>query len=334
MKKVYEKIIKDKPYWLYDVLLALAVIVTIVLAIYAGIKAILTISEMKDGIYVISCNRLLAFSCLIVTLFCIVCIIKIMKYGKVIRNMRYEFSKRYYCFLHDFRNAYFDLLKEYKCGNYKSISDRVEKLTYDTKILLQTALDCLCGILQNNTGEKVYACIKVIENYSAATDIDKENATVITFCRSRNTDKNRRINDELHTKSIKVKDNTDFYDILDEESDITNSFFYQGNLSRYDKDLRKVGKKYQNSTEDYEKYYKGTIVAPIKVKKSRLYYINGNDGEDIVGFLCVDSPSNNAFRNTEFDKEINTNIVKSFAAEIYVVLNMYHFYLKRINEGL
>ena len=247
--------------------------------------------------------------------------------------MRSEFSEKYYQFLHDFRNAYFDLLKEYKRGNYRSISDGVGKLTDDTTKILQTALDYLCEILQKITGEKICACIKLIENSGSATDIDKEKATVTTFCRSTKTDNNRKVNDELHAKSIKIKDNTDFYDILDEEAANTNSYFYQGNLSRYDKDLRKAGMKYRNTTEDYEKYYKGTIVVPIRVKKSRLYYIDANNGYDIVGFLCVDSPSTNAFRNTDFDKESNTNIVKSFAAEFYIILNKYNYYLKRINGG-
>lgn len=126
-----------------------------------------------------------------------------------------------------------------------------------------------------------------------------------SFCRSKNSDKNRKANDAIRTKSIKISDNTDFYDILDEKSENTNSYFYQGNLPQYDKDLKKAGKRYRNTTEDY----------------------------DIVGFLCVDSLSTNAFRNTNFDKENNTNIVKSFAAEIYIILNKYNFYLQRINGG-
>lgn len=333
MNKILKTIIEDKPYWLYDGLSLLSAIITIITAIIAGAKAILVVSKMQDGTYIVSYNRLLAFFCILTILFCIVCIVKILKYGKIIRNMRSEFSENYYLFLHDFRNAYFDILKEYKDGNYKNISNGVGKLTDDTIKFLQTALDYLCELLQKNTGEKICACIKLIENSGLARGIDKENATVTTFCRSKYTDKNRKANDEILAKSVKIKDNTDFYDILDEECKDTNSYFYQGNLPQYDKDLRKAGKKYRNTTEDYQKYYKGTIVVPIRVMKSRLYYINENNGYDIVGFLCVDSPSVNAFRNTDFDKENNTNIVKSFAAEIYVILNKYNLYLRRINGG-
>ena len=53
----------------------------------------------------------------------------------------------------------------------------------------------------------------------------------------------------------------------------------------------------------------------------------------MIGFLCVDSLSVNAFRNNDTDKEIYSKIVKSFAAEMYIILNKYNFYLKKINGG-
>lgn len=333
MIKILQQIKEEKPYWLYDGLSLLSAIVTIVTAVVAIIKATIVVNRLEDGTYIVSYNKVLAFICVIICLLLIVCVIKIKKYGKILRSLRTEFSENYYGFLHDFRNSYFDILKEYKIGNYKNISDGVGKLTDDTKEFLQIGLDYLCQILQKSTGEKVCACIKLIENMGVATGIDKEKATVITFCRSKNTDKTRKANDGVHKKSIKIKENTDFYDILDEESENTNSYFYQGNLPQYDKDLRKAGKKYRNTTEDYEKYYKGTIVVPIRVNKSHLYYVSENSGYDIVGFLCVDSLSTNAFRNAEFDKDNNTNIVKSFAAEIYIILNKYNLYLQRIHGG-
>lgn len=333
MNKVLKQIREEKPYWLYDGLSLLSAVVTIVTAIIAGIKATIEVNKLDEGTYIVSYNKILAFFCVVSFLLLIVCVVKIKKYGKIQRSLRSEFSENYYGFLHDFRNSYFDLLKEYKLGNYRNISNGVGKLTDDTKEFLKTTLDYLCQILQKNTGEKVCACIKLIENSGVATGIDKEKATVITFCRSRNTDKKRKANDGVHQKSIKIKENTDFYDILDEDSENTNSYFYQGNLPQYDKALRKTDKKYRNTTEDYEKYYLGTIVVPIRVHKSHLYYVNENSGYDIVGFLCVDSLSTNAFRSEEFDKNNNTNIVKSFAAEIYIILNKYNLYLQRINGG-
>lgn len=333
MEKVLQRIKEEKPYWLYDGLSLLSAVVTIVTAIIAVVKAIIVITQLEDGTYTVSCNKVLIFLCIIFFCLFLVCAIKMKKYGKILRVMRSDLSENYYLFLHDFRNAYFDILKEYKNGNYKKNSDGVGKLTDDTKEFLQTTIDYLCQILQKTTGEKICACIKLVENSGVATGIDKENATVITFCRSKNSDKLRKANDGVHKKSIRIKDNTDFYDILDEESENTNSYFYQGNLPQYDKDLKRAGKKYRNTTEDYEKYYKGTVVVPIRVNKSHLHYVSENSGYDIIGFLCVDSLSINAFRNTEFDKENNTNIIKSFAAEIYIILNKYNLYLQRISEG-
>lgn len=333
MRKKLQEIKDEKPYWLYDGLSLLSAIVTIITAIIAIIKATIDTYKLEDGTYIVSYNKMLVCISIVICFLLIVCVCKVMKYGRILRALRAEFSENYYGFLHDFRNSYFDVLMEYKLGNYNNISDGIRKLTDDTKEFLQTALDYLCQILQKSTGEKVCACIKLIENSGIATGIDKEKATVTTFCRSKNTDKNRKANDGVDTGSIRIKDNTDFYDILDEESKDTNSYFYQGNLLQYDKDLKKAGKKYKNTTEDFQKYYKGAIVVPIRVNKSHLFYVNNNNGYDIVGFLCVDSLSINAFRKNDYDKNNNTNIVKSFAAEIYIILNKYNFYLKKISGG-
>ncbi len=104
-------------------------------------------------------------------------------------------------------------------------------------------------------------------------------------------------------------------------------------MLQYAKDLEKAGKVYRNTTEHFEKYYRGTIVAPIRIKRSRLYYLNDSAGYDIIGFLCVDSLSVNAFRNKRDEKNDYSNIVKAFAAEIYIVLNKYNYYLRKINGG-
>lgn len=334
MNRILQRIKEERPYWWYDGISLLSAIITIVAAVVGVIKGRLEINKLENGSYDISCNMMLFFACIVLGALLIVCTSRMLKYGKIQSNLRAEFSENYYKFLHDFRNSYFDLLSGYK--NYGTMSGGVGKLTKDTKIFLESALDYLCRILQNSTGQKISACIKVIENPGVATEINKEKATVVTFCRSKNTDKNRVANDNVYKKSnriIKIKDNTDFYDILDEESENTNSYFYQGNLPQYARDLKKAKKKYKNSTEDYEKYYKGTVVVPIRIKKSHLHYVKEDDGYDMVGFLCVDSLSVNAFRNTEIDEDNNTNIVKSFAAEIYIVLNKYNWYLKKIEES-
>lgn len=324
--------IKNIPYWVYDLLSVLSAIITIVTAIVAIFKAIVSIKELEDGTYVVSFNNLLLWFSIIILLCFSVCLVKVLKYGKIVKNIRQVFSENYYLFLHDFRNTYFDILKQHKNKSGQSEQNRMILLTKDTQTLLINALDYLCEILTKNTGYKVCACVKLIENTGNVTNIDKETATVTTFCRSKNTDKNRKANDEKDDKSISIKKNTDFYDILNKDSP-TNSYFYQTDLLQYAKNLKKVGRTYLNTTENFDKYYRGTIVAPIRIKRDKLHYITENNGYDILGFLCVDSLSVNAFRDDEFDRDNYSNIVKSFAAEMYIILNKYNFYLNKINGG-
>lgn len=325
--------LKNIPYWVYDSLSILSAFITILTAVIAILKAVVTINKLENGSYQIICNPGLICLCVVLISCVIVCMVKVKKYGSILRNIREGFAFNYYNFLHDFRNTYFDMLRKHKNNVGQDDNTRLEILTKDTQNFLEEALDYLCDIMEKNTGQKISACVKLIENTGSVTDIDKESATVITFCRSRSSDKNRKANDENRNKSIYIKDNTDFYDILDKNSETTNSYFYQTDLLQYDKDLRKIGKKYKNTTENFEKYYRGTIVAPIRISKRRLHYLQDKQGYDIIGFLCIDSPSVNAFRNTAVDRENYSNIVKSFAAEIYIILNKYNFYLKKIIGG-
>ena len=61
---------------------------------------------------------------------------------------------------------------------------------------------------------------------------------------------------------------------------------------------------------------------------NKLYHFKKNEGYHIIGFLCVDSMSKNAFRP---EQEIyNCNLVNTFADEFYVILSMYRHYLNKI----
>lgn len=323
--------LKNIPYWVYDTLSIVSAIVTIVTAIVAFFNAIVTVETLKDGTYVVSYNKILAFICVLLVLFVVICVIKIRKYGNILRHIKSDFPKNYYMFLHDFRNVYFEILKGHKSNNILDQDTRVEVLTKDTKNFLVNALDYLCDLMEKNTGRKVCASIKLIENTGMATNIDKDTATVITFCRSKNSDSKRKANDERNN-SIKVKENTDFYDILDENSQNADAF-YQSDLLQYAKYLKKDGRAYRNTTLNYENFYRGTIVVPIRVARQKLYYVSENQGYDIIGFLCIDSIYTDAFRNNDFDKTNYINIVKSFAAEMYIILNKYNFYLQKIIAG-
>ncbi len=327
IKNFFNKLFdKDKPYWIFDILSLISAVMTIITFIYwlGGL-----IFSILDGEYEFSFQNVSLTLNIIFFLMLIICVLQIKKYGKLIRSTKQAFSGNYYLFLHDFRNYYFDMLNERKS---KGGNLTVKDLTKETKQYLENTLEYLCDILEKATGEKICACVKLIENHGTSTKIDKDKATVITFCRSRNSDVARKSSDGMYNKSIMIKDNTDFYDMLGEETQ-SSSYFYQGDLEKFDRRLKEVGKSYKNSTENYLKLYVGTIVAPIRINNEHLFYTNNDNGYDIVGFLCVDSLSKNAFRETEFDKNVNKNIVKSFADEIYITLNKYNYYLNKLKGG-
>lgn len=119
-------------------------------------------------------------------------------------------------------------------------------------------------------------------------------------------------------------------DIVSEKRRGNDSSFYQGNLKEFAESLKKIGQKYQNSTENWEDYYIGTIVVPIRIANKRLFYTSEEESYNILGFLCADSLSTKAF--TEEAKQRNIYYVKAYAALIYNILSKYQFYLKQLGK--
>ena len=105
---------------------------------------------------------------------------------------------------------------------------------------------------------------------------------------------------------------------------------FQEALSEYKKELEKIGKTYRNTNENWSKYYQGTIVVPIRIEFKRLYHQKKNESYHIIGFLCVDSMSTDAF--TEEQENYNVDIVKSYADIIYLLLSQYKHYLKKLEQ--
>lgn len=328
MKTIKEKM-ENIPYGVYDGLSIISSVITLITAAWCIVKAVVTIKEV-DGQFVVDFNTFLLLLCFLVVMFSIVVTVKLCKYARIYRALRKSFTYNYYNAAHDLRNVYFDILKQHK---KEQSEDSIEILTTITRTFLGDTLDYLCEILESITGKEIHGCIKLIENlHEQADGIDPKVATVKTFCRSKNTQPQRVSNDQVDNKSIKICDNTDFYDILDPDNTSCNSCFYCSNLKELEKQLKKSGKRYKNTTLDWEDYYRSTIVAPIRVANKRLFFNQLTEGYNVVGFLCVDSMSTEAFRNTAFEKENYSYIVKSFAAEIYIILNMYSYYLVQIKK--
>lgn len=246
-------------------------------------------------------------------------------------------SQKYYQLLHDYRNVINDLEYHYKKGLLTE-----EQLTVIVTKFLENALDYLVDTLSQMSGQDVSGCVKAIIGGNCER-ISYENAKVNTFVRSHNTSPARRSLDQKDEEGVLLCDNTDFMDIVAEDRDKCDSVFYQPNLKKYAEQLKKIGKSYKNSTPHWDQYYIGTIVAPIRIASKRLFYLNMSSSKKrksknrkkksayyTLGFLCVDSLSENAFGLDQ--KENYTYIVKSYAATMFNVLSKNQFYLKRLHE--
>lgn len=242
------------------------------------------------------------------------------KYRKLFIGARKITTSKFSGLNKNFRNSYFDILSYQK--NEKLT---VELLTEMVNNFLQKSLDDICEIYKEFSYQDISACIKYIDSVG---EIDREKATIKTFVRSSSTDPKRNENDDNFSGPIFVKENTDFYSILSPNSTNRKSYFYQRNLIQYAKDAEKNGDSYNNSTKNWERYYKSTIVVPISIANKRLFFNSRKDCYDVIGFLCIDSLSTDAF--LEKDERYNIDVAQAFAAEMYVILNQYKYYLTKL----
>lgn len=314
------------PNWVSNGVTLVAGIVTIVTGITTIVIGIMSylkvISAEPYESYEINVNYVLLGMVLILLLLSIVICLKWIKYGKLLYSTRKVLSENYYHFLRNFRNRYFTMLKEHKSAKNTPQEYKIGMLTSITKEYLKSALDYLCEIISSSALAEMNACIKVIENVGGnGQEIDLSVAKVKTFCRSTKVDSERMSRNR--NRAVSILDNTDFKKIITEGL----SVFYQRDLCEYAKKLEEAQEKYENTTPMYWEYYRGVIVVPIRVAREHLYYTKSNDGYDVIGFLCVDTKSTEAFRDK--DKWFYANIVKSFAAELYIVLNKYNYYLRK-----
>lgn len=244
------------------------------------------------------------------------------KYKKLLMGVKKASTVNFFSLTRNFRNTYFDILS-YRKTNKLS----VELLTVKVKEFLQGSLDDICRIYQEYTYQDVSACIKYIGGFE---EVDRETATIETFVRSKTTDTKRSENDNNNDQPIYIRDNTDFYSILSPNSTNKKAYFYQRNLVKYAEDARKNGDSYNNTTKNWEEYYKATIVVPISIANKRLFFNSKNNCYNVIGFLCIDSLSTDAF--LERDERYNIDIAQAFAAEMYVILNQYRYYLEKITK--
>ena len=248
------------------------------------------------------------------------------KYRKLLMLSRHSVSEGVYKFLHDFRNLYFGLTKTHKNGE-----DSVSTLTREVKEYTINSLNELCNIFNSFTRKKICASIKLIETEDGEfhKEIDIDKATVKTFARSSNMDLNRGERDKSRV-GPKLKEDTAFVNIINSFENNSKSYFYKQDLEKYSKAMSEAGTEYKSCTNNWRQFYRGTIVVPIRIAHEHLSYTTENTCYDVIGFLCIDSLSKNAFLKNQ--ERYNCLLAKAFAAEMYVVLSKYRYYLYKIYE--
>lgn len=290
---------RNIPYWVLDMVSLFSGVITIMSAVIGAFKINSIVSDLPDGRYQVNINSILTYLVVALIFLLVIVFLQMRKYGQLLQKARKVTTKNYYNFLHDFRNQYFEMIKEHKINSGTNQKHKLEMLTQNTKEYMIKGLNYLCEIVSSAARDEISGCIKVIDNIGGdGKSIDLQKAKIKTFCRSNSTDIERISRDALveNDASVKIVDNTIFYEILRGNS---SSYFYQKDLKEYAKKLEAAGEEYKNSSSQYWKYYRGTVVAPIRIAKERLYYEQSNSGFDVIGFLCIDTKSPNVFREKD-----------------------------------
>ncbi len=238
----------------------------------------------------------------------------------------------YYKFLHDFRNRMNEIELHYKDETITTNS-QIHQLTTEVKVLIEKSLNYLVESVKTTSNrEDISACVKLIDYPNSSSDFSLEDTYVSTFVRDSRCPQERLAVDESELKSVPIIDNTAFLYFFKKgkTSRFETSIFYQGNLIEYDKFLKEHGdeKGYCNTTPNWDKYYQGTAVVPIRIKTHRIEQnCDKPDEYTILGYLCIDSEKTGVF--TKNKKDLYSNILKSYAALLFQVL---YFYTQNLNK--
>jgi len=287
----------------------IASIITILTALVAIFKLIINpiINLIKENYY--QTFTILVIIVLLIVIDIIIRCFMVLKF-RALSWGRLQSYLTLHQFANEIKNSSYNIL-----GRYKKNKLTIEFIEEERNRIIKNVLERLCKVFHKTIGYEVRSCMKILgfqgNDNNEIQIIDRAkltsaNAVVETKFRSKNsTDVNEDANEPK-----KVDRNTDFAEILFEFKD----YFYSGNLPEYEKALNKVGKKYKNTTANWEKYYRATIVVPIRISNEE------NDKEyQIMGFLCVDTMSTTAFKHEE--EEIAVSIVKTFADGLYAYLD-------------
>ena len=317
LKRKIDKLLSNK-----DLIGVLADLIGIVSPIITPIVALITAFFREDfstKSVIIVCGLTI-----LVSIACNIFLFKRIRKIKTAELIRTEqVTQNMHKLSHNVRDVYFDILHDYKKGTLTEVH---LSRTYKTE--LQKILDSLCSMMTAYTGRDISACIKLIAYSDPQEVLDKESATLVTFSRSSNSKSNRG-DYESPATPIYLRDNTDFYNVVDKGN--LKIHFYQENLPDYADELERMGSRYHNTNINWKEFYRSTIVVPIRIKHNKLYHLRKNDDTyHILGFLCVDSMDTDAF--TKQQEAFNVDLLYAFADVIYILLGQYRHYLNKINR--
>jgi len=306
--------IENIPYWAINGLSIISGVITIVTA---GIGTWAFFSSKRNSGQ-LDINLLLLLIIALLVLVAISLLIKLWKYRKLSKARLRNGSEVLHKLTHEFRDVLFDVLHYYKSGqlNQALLSTCIENF-------LKRSLDLLCKIMGDYTGCEVCSCIKLIEYDN---EIKIETAKVTVFCRSSNTN-NERINYDRQPQEVYVKEDTALMQVV---GDNAKDHFSCADLKKYREQHSKEKEFYKNPNQNWEKYYIGTFIVPIRIEYKRLFFMKNKESYHVIGFLCLDSLSKNAFLANQ--ERYNADMIKAFADLFYVVLNKYSYYLRKMSQ--
>lgn len=273
LKRIFENI----PYWLINLLTILSGIITI----FTPIVGLITILNREQSEQPVDINWLL-FACAVFFFLLVILLgLRLWKYRKLSKARLRTVSIALHSLNHKFRDTFFDILHDFKLGQLNKIS-----LTNYLDRFVKDSLNDLCKIMEDYTGCEVFSCIKLIEcddGPGKAVKIDEAKITV--FCRSDNSDK-ERINYDRQPHQVFLKDDTTLTQVVGANA---KPHFSCTDLRKYREQHSSEKEYYKNPNQNWEKYYIGTFVVPIRIELSRLFYMKEDMPYHVIGFLCLDS---------------------------------------------
>ena len=266
--------------------------------------------------------------CMVITIILIICIpvfiylkIKYIKQKDSIAHSQMIMATK--C-----QEIYYKIMKAYKSGG-------IDATQFNTMMMseLKSFLNQVSEMFTLITKKEVYATLRILKKNKT---INKSKVIMLQYSenceRTRVEEFQKMIIGEIENAKV-VESNTDFYEIIGDNRENREPYFYQSNLTKYNRSLKKLHKKeYQNTTKNWEELYCGRIVVPIRMDNNNLFFNEMTTGYDLIGFLTIDSKSKFAFSNRKYAKDFNLSILETYATYLYIVLNKYKYYLNKLEE--